>query len=440
MRSYPDIVNQSPAGALAGKPTACDPLTGLLPRSAFLAALPGALPRRETGSPPGLILVDVDHLSGLNGAFGHTFGDQVLRAVGAHLKRSTLRPAAIGRLDGGTFGLAVTNPPQTGLLTAANRLVRCLSTDLLQLNPRALVTVSAGVADPGNGFTGTANDLIAAAEKALRQAKSQGRNQAVSCQVSGGSHSEPAAKTGRRLQDALDTKRLTLAFQPVACAATGETAFHECLLRLPGADGHLTAAADLVPVAENTGLIRAVDRWVLDRVISELAADRQARLSLNVSAYSIMGQDWITHLETVCRQRQGIAERLIVEITETAASLNATETAAFARRVRQTGAQVALDDFGAGYTSIAHLRGLPIDMVKIDGAFTHRAAHNKNDRLVLEALIRLADGLGFATVAEQAETGAEAAFLARCGARYVQGYAIGRPAQRRMPAQIPACG
>jgi diguanylate cyclase (GGDEF)-like protein len=410
-----------------------------LPRRAFLAALPAVLAGRDTEPPPSLILVDVDHLSGLNSAFGHSFGDQVLRAIGTHLKRNALKPDAIGRLDGGTFGLVLSRPPRTGLLAAANRLVRCLSTDLLQLNPQALVTLSAGVAEPARGWSGTASELIAAAEKALRQAKNQGRNQAVSCPVSDGSHAEPAAAAGRRLQDALDTKRLTLAFQPVACATTGETAFHECLLRLPGDGGELIAAADLVPVAEDTGLIRAIDRWVLDRVICELAADRYARLSLNVSAYSVMGPDWIAQLEKTCRLRHGIAERLIVEITETAAGLNARETAAFALRVRQTGAQVALDDFGTGYTSIAHLRRLPIDIVKIDGAFTYRAAHNTADRLVLEALIRLAEGLGFATVAERAETSADAAFLAKCGARYVQGYAIGKPARRRLPACVAAC-
>lgn len=439
VRSHLDHVKTEPALAPAGKPPARDPLTGLLPRDAFLAALPGVLARRDAGQPPSLILVDVDHLSGLNSAFGDSFGDQVLRAIGTHLKRNTLMPDAIGRLDGGTFGLVLSRPPQTGLLAAASRLVRCLSTDLLQLNPRALVTVSAGVAEPARGWSGTAGELITAAEKALRQAKNQGRNQAVSYPVSDEGHPEPAAAAGRRLQDALDTKRLTLAFQPVACTTTGETAFHECLLRLPGDGGELIAAAELVPVAEDTGLIRAIDRWVLDRVICELTADRYARLSLNVSAHSVMGPDWIAHLEKICRLRRGIAERLIVEITETAAGLNVKEAAAFALRVRQTGAQVALDDFGAGYTSIGQLRRLPIDMVKIDGAFTRRAGQNKEDQLVLEALIRLAEGLGFATVTERAETSADAAFLARCGARYVQGYAIGKPARRRLPSRIPAC-
>ncbi len=408
-----------------------------MPREAFVAALSGTLAEYAAPQPVGLMILDVDHLGRLNGDFGLAFGDQVLKAIAAYLKQSSHRFRLVGRINGGAFGLLLPGVVCGEFEKHARHVVESLSADLLQLNPHALVTLSAGGVIAGT-TPETAASLVSAAEGALRQAKQSGRNKIIIVAASQQCETQSSARIGRIINDALDTKRLTLFFQPVVDAKSGQAAFHECLLRLPASDGMLVSAAELIPVAEDVGLIRAIDGWVLDRAICELVAYRSARLSLNVSAFSISDPRWVARLEEACRQHRDVARRLIVEITETAASLDPSAVAGFADRVRSTGAQIALDDFGAGVTSIAHLRSIPIDMVKIDGQFTRRAGEDAENQLVLEALIRLANGLGFATVAERAETAADAAYLTAAGVTYIQGYHFGRPHRQRLPALAEA--
>ncbi len=242
---------------------------------------------------------------------------------------------------------------------------------------------------------------------------------------------------GQQLQEALHKNRLLLAYQPVVDAATGFTAYHECLLRLDNGQGGLIPAAHLVPVAEDVGLVRAIDRWVLDRVASELTASTSARRVLNVFAFSIAEPSWLARLEELIRQHPGIADRLSVEIIETAAMLDVGAAVVFTRQVKSQGVRVVLDDFGAGYTNFAHLRDLAVDMVKIDGRFTKDLSQSPENRLMLAALLQLASDFGIETVAECAETAADTAALADAGTTYIQGYYFGRPDQLRLPATIP---
>jgi len=155
---------------------------------------------------------------------------------------------------------------------------------------------------------------------------------------------------------------------------------------------------------------------------------------LNVSAFSINDPAWVERLEAPARLHPGIANRLTIEITETAAMLDVGVAIAFARRVQSIGVRVALDDFGAGYTSFAHLRDLSVDMVKIDGRFTRNLNHSPENRLMLAALLQLAKGFGIETVAECAETAEDVEALAGAGTTYIQGYYFGRPDRKRLPA------
>ena len=383
----------------------------------------------------GYVALDIDHLARLNQAFGLGFGYRVSRGTGAFLARRVPNLIAAGRMSGGGFGILLRCTGQESLQFRAQKLVQCLSTDLLQLDRRALVTASAGATllAPSQRSVSIA---IADAERAMIHAKNNGRNQLHLCPLAE-PHSDIGMQLGRQLQEALHQNRLVLGYQPVVDAQTGTAAYHECLLRLDDGLGTLVPAAQLVPVAEDVGLVRAIDRWVLDRVASELAAYCSARLALNVSAFSINDPAWVERLEALARLHPGIANRLTIEITETAAMLDVGVAIAFSRRVQSIGVRVALDDFGAGYTSFAHLRDLSVDMVKIDGRFTRNLNHSPENRLMLAALLQLAKGFGIETVAECAETAEDVEdveALAGAGTTYIQGYYFGRPDRKRLPA------
>lgn len=412
-----------------------DPLTGLLTRAAMISAIDNAAGRPPGEAAQGYVALDIDHLARLNQNFGLEFGDRALRAAGTFLARRVPNLIAVGRMSGGGFGLLLGCTGTESLRFQTEKLVQSIGTELLQLDRRALVTASAGAVLLSRSIS-SAGMAISQAEQALREAKNNGRNQAMLSGNSAGL-SNPGIAKGRQLQEALSQNRLRLAYQPVVAAASSEPAFHECLLRMDDGNGHLIPAAHLVPVAEDVGLIRAIDRWVLDRVVSELTAYRSAHLALNVSAFSISNTGWMERLESLSRLHPGIAERLIVEITETTAMSDIGLAITFAERVRRTGAKLALDDFGAGYTSFAHLRDFPIDMVKIDGRFTQNLDADPQNRLLLGALLQLAKGFGLATVAECAETAEDARALAAAGATYIQGYHFGRPSPYRQTTSAP---
>ena len=155
-----------------------------------------------------------------------------------------------------------------------------------------------------------------------------------------------------------------------------------------------------MPVAERLGLVRLLDQRVLELVIEEMAAHRDLKASLNVSASSTMGPDWWSRLEALLRLHDHVAARLIIEITETAAIHDIDNARGFVSRVRDLGARIAIDDFGAGYTSFRNLRKLGVDMIKIDGAFIEKLVRSDDDRAFVRAMIDLGRRLNMKTVAE----------------------------------------
>ncbi len=229
------------------------------------------------------------------------------------------------------------------------------------------------------------------------------------------------------LRAALGQDRFLLAFQPVVSALTSETEYFECLLRIRDPADRLVPCGDFIAVAEQTGLIGLIDRHVLGLAFTALADHPSVRLGFNVSARTACDRQWLRALIGRLRERPEHAARLVVEITETAARDNLVELARFVDALRGAGCRVALDDFGAGYTSLRHLQALNVDIVKIDGAFVRSLLDQKENRIILRHLLGLTRGFGLGTVAECVETAAEAALLRAEGVGYLQGYHLGPP-------------
>jgi EAL domain-containing protein (putative c-di-GMP-specific phosphodiesterase class I) len=246
------------------------------------------------------------------------------------------------------------------------------------------------------------------------------------------------------VQTALRQDRLLFAYQPVVCAATGEVDYFECLLRMRDAERGLVACGEFVAAVERAGLIGLIDRYVLERVAEELAAHPEVRLGLNVSGLTACDRSWLRSLMAVLRRSPEFAGRLVIEITETAALANLAESARFVETLRHAGCRVALDDFGAGHTSLRHLQVLAVDTIKIDGDFVRHLPLRRESRVFLRHLLGLTRGFGFGTVAECVETGEEAQLLLAEGIGFMQGFHFGRPTTERVwlgeGDGAPACG
>ena len=234
------------------------------------------------------------------------------------------------------------------------------------------------------------------------------------------------------LRAALGQERFLFAFQPVVCAISGKIDYFECLLRMRDDDGSLVPCGEFITAAEETGLIGLIDRYVLNRVFAELATHTSVRLGFNVSGRTACDRVWLRSLTALLRHRPECAARLVIEITETAALDNIAELAHFVDALRYAGCRVALDDFGAGHTSLRHLQALAVDIIKIDGSFIRTLAARRENRVILRHLLDLTRGFGFGTVAECVETADEAALLREAGVGYLQGYHIGHPTIERL--------
>jgi EAL domain-containing protein (putative c-di-GMP-specific phosphodiesterase class I) len=236
---------------------------------------------------------------------------------------------------------------------------------------------------------------------------------------------------GAMVQAALRQGRLFFAFQPVVCASTGEVDYFECLLRMRDEQGRIIAGGEFITAVEGLGLIGLIDRYVLQQTIRELDNHPEVRLGLNISSLTACDRSWLRALVTMLQDRPDLSRRLVVEITETAALSDLEESAHFVNTLRHTGCRVALDDFGAGHTSLRHLQVLVVDTVKIDGSFVRNLADKPENRVFLRHLLGLTRGFGFSTVAECVENAEDAALLCAEGIGYLQGYYVGPPTIER---------
>lgn len=413
-----------------------DELTGHANKLRLRQILESALVESARHEAPGAFLVvGLDQLAMINSAFGHEAGDAVLVAVGERLGACLRGGDVIGRVGGDRFGAVLHRCSQREALALAERAVREIGRQPAETPAGPVrVTVSAGaVVFPQQ--TTASFDAMAKAEGALRQAKKQGRNCAGLYEVTEAQRRlhRVSLDIGAEVEEALKQGRLTFAYQPIVDAGTGSPAWHECLLRMRRPDGEIVSAGRFVPVLEQLGLMRALDRFVLDKAVEELRADAQARLAINVSGLTAGDRSWLRALTAKLRGREDLARRLVVEITETAALQDIEDSARFARAVRELGCRVALDDFGAGFTTFRHLKALTVDVVKIDGSFVRDIAAEPQNRLFVRNLLELARSLDLETVAECVETAEAAEILEAEGAHLLQGYYFSRPVLERRP-------
>jgi len=386
-----------------------------------------------------LLVVGIDRLGRINAAFGHEAGDAVIVEVGRRLADLARPGDVVGRLGGDRFALVLA--PRGALrpdLLAERLLDSMRRRPIPTLAGPLHASVSIGLLHfPEEGRNPL--DAIARAESALIAAKAAGRDCASEFRLSEEETRElrDSMVMGEEVKRALAEDRLLLAFQPVVAAASGRVELYECLLRLRRPDGSIVPAGRFVPVAEKIGLMRLLDRHVLDLALDELERHAEVRLSVNISGHTAADEGWLARLSDRVAGAPEVARRLLIEITETAALLDLDETARFLSKLRRLGCRIALDDFGAGYTSFRHLRMLEIDVIKIDGSFVNGILRSAENHLIVRNILGLAQAFGLKTVAEGVEEAEEVQALAALGVDFLQGYHLGRPALERPWLEAP---
>lgn len=419
-----------------------DGLTGEMNRHALTEVLEATLEEavRFRGS-CGFLLVAVDHLARINEAYGFGVADEVIASVGRRIRSRMRGGDVFGRFAGNKFGIVLKSATSEDLAFAAERFLAAVREDVVQTEhgPVAATVTIGGVAAPRHART--VAEIISCAQESLDAAKAKRRGSFVAYRPN--IERDAVRRENFRSTDAivaaLNERRITLAFEPVVAIDTRQPAFYECLMRIAAADGTLIPASAVIPIAEHLGLVRLIDHRVLELLLAEMVAAPDLVASLNVSPDSITDPDWWHALGAQLRARPGVAKRLTLEITETTAIKDIAETAGFVTRAKDLGCRLAIDDFGAGYTSFRNLRALGVDMIKIDGAFVQNLTRSEDDRAFVRTLIELGRALNLKTVAEWVQEEAAAEILAGWGCDYLQGALIGRATTDRpwATAQLP---
>ena len=375
----------------------------------------------------GFLLVAIDHLGNLNDAYGFDAAEEVIAQVAKRIRARLRGKDYLGRFSGNKFGVLLTSCTAEELAVAADRLLAGVrdETFATAAGPVAATVTIGGVTAPRHART--VPEILSRAQDALHaaRAKRHGSFAAYRPNVERDALRRDSVRAADEIVAALNERRIALAYEPVVEAKSRKVAFYECLMRVHRPDGRLAHANEIIPAAERVGLIRMLDYRVLELVVAELAAAPGLTASVNVSPTSTVDPDWWAGLVALLRVHASAAERLIIEITETATIHDVAEARGFVTRVKDLGCRIAIDDFGAGNTSFRNLRKLGVDIVKIDGAFVQNVVKSDDDRAFVHALIDLSHRLGLQTVAEWVQDEQAAQLVSAWGCDCLQGAWIG---------------
>ena len=391
---------------------------------------------KPADSPFAILIVGVVNLAEVNRRYGYDTADDLILAVGRRLAKSLRKGDKLVRYSGGKFALLISLGPNDQLEVAASRIARRANGEPYETSAgplRALVRVGAALA-PRHGRN--AHLLLQRADDAFEQAETARSAYALyEPNEALGEVRRRDARIADEIVAALNERRILLAFQPIVPTRPGgKPPFEEALMRLRQDDGALLTPDAVIPIAEKLGLIELLDERVLELTLDGLMTNPERRLSMNISIDTLRAPDWLERLKGHLTNCPGAAERLTIEIIETQAIIDVEGTSAVLRKMKDLGVRIAMDDFGAGHTSFRNLRGLGVDMVKIDGAFVQNLSRSVDDRFFVRTLASLARHLQIETVAEWVEDSEAMALLTTWGVDYVQGHVIGRAVVPEHPA------
>ncbi len=420
-----------------------DALTGLANRAELVATLTAAHRRRrragDTTTQVAVVFIDLDGFKRANDRYGHAVGDELLRVVARRMQLEVRRDALVARLGGDEF---VVVTPAVGdwhePVALARRLVRAIAEPVEVEGHWLRVGASAGVALSGTGRSADQDplDLLRRADLAVYAAKQRAGDPVAVYDDEMDQLVVDQEDIEEGLAEALHAgDQLSLVYQPVLDALTGEAVGVESLVRWARPGVGAVSPAVFVPIAERSGLVVDLDLWVLETALAQLAewsgyaSMQQLGLAVNVSGRSLLDPGFVEQFSEVLASAQVDPNLLTIEVTETAIVTDLELAASQLEQLRTFGVRVAIDDFGTGYTSVAHLRALPVDEIKIDSSFV-QALPERESYILIQMINELAHRLDVPTVAEGVETADQVDALREIGCDLLQGFLFARP----MPA------
>jgi diguanylate cyclase (GGDEF)-like protein/PAS domain S-box-containing protein len=410
-----------------------DALTGLPNRVIFSELLNHAIgAARRKGNSLALLFVDLDRFKVINDTLGHQAGDCLLKGVAAQLKRCVRAADVVARLGGDEFVVLLEEKADANAAqSVARKLLEALAQPIAVDGADCRVTASIGIAMfPEDGQDEGA--LMQAADIAMYHAKDEGKNNFQYFSAANQSRSLGKMAMEGHLRGALERHELYLDYQPKKSLRTGAITGVEALLRWRNPALGLVPPADFIPLAEETGLILPIGRYVLREACERAAAWRRAglppvRVAVNLSMRQLADPELPAQIAATLAQAGLPPGQLELEITESMVMSNPERMLALLTGIHDTGVQLSIDDFGTGYSSLGQLKRLPIDALKIDRSFIRDIPGDLEDEAIAEAIIAMARKLGLTVIAEGVETRAQQDFLVAHDCDEMQGYHLARP-------------
>ncbi len=433
-----DITAEKEAVKLANHWKLYDVLTGLPNRLLIEDRISHVLTGYSERSNPGAVMMfDIDFFRQINDSLGHACGDQVLAEVAARAQAAIRELDCLARFSGDSFVLLACDlgapaPIAVRKATQLAEAIRCaVEAPILVASHRLTCTVSIGIAMFHDRET-SADALLRQAELAMYRSKSNGRNMLHFFEKNMQVEIDQRRQLRAELQDAIHLQQFVLYYQ-VQVDTVGKPIGAEALLRWPHPTRGLVPPAEFIPIAEETGLIETIGRWVLETACQQLAewahqhTTRHLTLAVNVSPRQFKSQRFVEDVIAIIQRTGAAADKLKLEVTESLAIDDFQDSIVKLHELRNNGIQISLDDFGTGNSSLNYLTKLPLTQLKIDKSFVDDLPSSLRDAMVAQTIIAMGHGLELQVIAEGVENGEQRDFLTSHGCEAFQGYLFGRP-------------
>jgi len=410
-----------------------DALTGLANRVLFDERLEKSIAfskRNETKM--ALLFIDLDHFKEINDSLGHKAGDKVLKSVTLRLNEIIRKEDTLARLGGDEFTIimeGLKDVQDASIL--AQKILLALTEPIMLNNIEVYIGCSIGISlYPENGVT--PQDLLKYADAAMYKAKDEGRNnfQYYSAEMTEQAFERVEMET--KLRGGLKNKEFVVYYQPQIDGTNGSLSGMEALVRWQSPSMGLLSPSKFLPIAETTGLLIELDRFVMKSAMTQHAKWHKEGLNpgvlaMNLTVKQLQQKDFLPMLEALIKETHCCVEHIELEVTEGQIMTNPTKAIEILKGISELGVKLAVDDFGTGYSSLSYLKKLPINKLKIDQSFIHGLPEDKKDAALTKSIIALARNLNLSIIAEGVETKEQKEFLVQNGCTSIQGYFYSRP-------------